>query len=104
MAEKTESNPKGAGAPVGNTNSSKDNRLWANTIRRAVLQSDAERLRRIAEALLTKAEDGDITAIKEIGDRLDGKAVAVTEISGPDGSAIPVSVGLDFVKPNRTVS
>ena len=57
----------------GNTNSSIDNRLWANTIRRAVVQGDAERLRRIAEALLVKAEDGDMTAIKELGDRLDGK-------------------------------
>jgi hypothetical protein len=104
MAEKTEENPTGVGAPVGNTNSNKNNRLWADTIRRAIIQSDGERLRRIAETLITKAEDGDMNAIKEIGDRLDGKAVAITELSGPDGSAIPVSVGLDFVKANRTVS
>lgn len=64
-----------AGAPEGNQNSSKSNRLWAETIRRAVVQSDAERLRRIAEALLTKAEEGDMNAIKELGDRLDGKSV-----------------------------
>lgn len=64
-----------AGAPKGNKNSSTDNRLWANTIRRAVLQSDAARLRRIADALLDKAESGDVSAMKEIGDRLDGKAV-----------------------------
>ncbi len=44
-----------------------------------------------------------MTAIKEMGDRLDGKAVAITELSGPDGGAIPISVGLDFVKANRTV-
>lgn len=75
MAAQTESNPKGAGAPEGNQNSSKNNRLWAETIRRAVTQADASRLRRIAEALLTKAEEGDMTAIKELGDRLDGKAM-----------------------------
>ena len=63
------------GAPLGNTNSSKSNRLWAETIRRAVLQQDAVRLRKIAEALLDKAEEGDIAAIKELGDRLDGKAI-----------------------------
>ncbi len=74
MAEISETNPKGAGAPEGNQNSSKNNRLWAETIKRAVTQSDSERLRRIAEALLTKAEDGDMSAIKELGDRLDGKA------------------------------
>ena len=66
----------------GNTNSSLDNRLWANTIRRAVVQSDGERLRRIAEALLTKAEDGDMTAIKELGDRLDGKANLSLDLKG----------------------
>ena len=58
---------------VGNTNSSKSNRLWGDTIRRAIAQSDADRLRKIAEALLTKAEEGDMAAIKELGDRLDGK-------------------------------
>lgn len=70
-----------AGAPKGNNNSSLDNRLWANTIRRAVIQSDAARLRKIAEALLEKAEEGDIAAIKEIGDRLDGKAVQAVDAS-----------------------
>lgn len=63
-----------AGAPEGNTNSSKDNRLWANTIKRAIAQSDPDKLRKIAEALLDKAEQGDMQAIKELGDRLDGKA------------------------------
>jgi hypothetical protein len=71
-----------AGAPDGNTNSSKNNRLWAETIRRAVVQSDAERLRRIAEALLTKAEEGDLGAIKELGDRLDGKSAQAVMLSG----------------------
>lgn len=81
MAEVTETNPKGAGAPEGNQNSSKNNRLWAETIKRAVTQSDSERLRRIAEALLVKAEDGDMSAIKELGDRLDGKASQAIEAS-----------------------
>jgi len=68
----TDTTGKVGGQP-NNTNSSKNNRLWAETIKRAVTQSDSERLRRIAEALLTKAEDGDMSAIKELGDRLDGK-------------------------------
>ena len=79
-----------AGAPEGNTNSNLDNRLWANTIRRAVLQSDAERLRKIAEALLDKAAEGDISAIKEMGDRLDGKSVQKTDTD------LNVSGALDF--------
>lgn len=75
-----------AGAPAGNQNSSKSNRLWAETIRRAVVQSDGKRLRKIAEALLDKAAEGDISAIKELGDRLDGKATQqieqTTELTG----------------------
>lgn len=77
MAEVTETNPKGAGAPEGNSNSSKNNRLWAETIKRAVIQSDGVKLRAIAEALIEKAAEGDIQAIKELGDRLDGKPAQV---------------------------
>jgi len=86
-------------ANKGNTHSSKNNRLWAETLRRAVIQSDAERLRMIAEALLDKAASGDVSAIKELGDRLDGKAVATTELTGLDGSDLPISIGIRFVEP-----
>lgn len=58
---------------VGNKNSSKDNRLWAGTIRRAAVQDKAHRLRSAAEKLLNAAAEGDIAAMKELGDRLDGK-------------------------------
>jgi ribosomal protein L17 len=92
MAEVTETNPKGAGAPSGNQNSIKSNRLWAETIKRALVQSDGERLRRIAEALLTKAEDGDMTAIREVGDRLDGKASQSVQLSGDDENPLAISV------------
>lgn len=74
MQDTQQTEERRVGAPLGNTNSNKNNRLWAETIRRALVQSDGERIRRIAEALLQKAEDGDMTAIKEVGDRLDGKA------------------------------
>ena len=84
----------------GNTHSSKNNRLWAETLRRAVIQSDAERLRQIAEALLDKAASGDVSAIKELGDRIDGKSVATTELTGVDGSNLPSGIGILFVKPD----
>ena len=38
-------------------------------------QDDKKKLRIIAEQLVTKAMDGDVQAIKEIGDRLDGRPV-----------------------------
>jgi len=69
-------------------------------LRRAVVQSDAERLRMIAEALIDKAASGDVSAIKELGDRIDGKSVATTELTGVDGSNLPISIGINFVKPD----
>jgi len=87
------------GAPKGNTNSSKNNRLWAETIRRAVVQADPDRLRRIAEKLLDKAEEGEIAAIKEIGDRLDGKPTQVIAGPGEDGEHVIRNVGIRFVDP-----
>lgn len=87
------------GAPLGNNNSSKNNRLWAETIRRAVVQGDGEALRRIADKLLAMAEDGDIQAMREIGDRLDGKPKQQTELSGPEGGAIPMQTVVNFVTP-----
>jgi phosphoribosylformylglycinamidine (FGAM) synthase-like enzyme len=97
-----EDEKKKVGGQPGNTNSSKNNRLWANTIRRAVVQDDANRLRRIAEALLDKAADGDISAIKELGDRLDGKSVSTTELTGADGSEFPLGITVKYVKPDST--
>jgi hypothetical protein len=41
-----------------------------------------------------------MTAIKEIFDRIEGKAIAKTEISGADGSPLPLSIGISFVAPN----
>ena len=89
---------EGAGAPLGNTNSSKSNRLFGDTIRRMVVQSDGEIARKVAEALILKAQEGDISAIKEFADRVDGKAVATTELTGLDGSQLPLSIGVTFVE------
>lgn len=85
------------GPPLGNTNSRMDNRLWGNTIRRAVVQGDGEKLRKIADKLVEMAQEGDVQAIKEIGDRLDGKPKQQTELSGPDGGDIPLGVSVRFV-------
>lgn len=82
-------------APEGNNFSSKNNRLWANTLRRAVVQADGERLRRIAEALLNKAEEGDINAIKEIGDRLDGKPKQENDV------AVTGKLQVEWAKPSE---
>ena len=62
-----------AGAPLGNKNGAKENRLWGEAIRRAVTQRDGETLRALADKLIEKAAEGDVPALRELGDRLDGK-------------------------------
>ena len=83
------------GGTVGNKNSSKSNRAWGKVVRKLAIQEDAKRLHQVAEALFRKAEDGDISAIKELGDRIDGKAMQ--EISGNSDAPITVIVktGID---------
>ncbi len=88
------------GAPIGNTNSSKEKRIWGNIIRKLAIQEDYRRLHAMAEKLYEKAAEGDLGAIKEVGDRLDGKAVATQELTGPDGSDLPSGIGILFVKPD----
>ena len=87
-------------ANKGNTHSSKINRLAADTLRRVLIQEEAIRLRNVTEALVTKAESGDVSAIKEVFDRIDGKSVATQELTGPDGSNLPSGIGILFVKPD----
>jgi len=63
-----------AGSKPG-TNNKHKNKLWKETLNRAVLAKDGKALRRIADALIDKAGEGDVAAIKELGDRIDGKVV-----------------------------
>ncbi len=67
-------------APRGNRNAAKGH-MWAGAIRRA-LAEDREALQTIARKLVEKAKEGDMAALKEFGDRLDGKAAQSMEISG----------------------
>jgi hypothetical protein len=99
MANKdlAEAREKAAEVNKNNSHSSKNNRLLNDTLRRVLVQDDGLKARSIAEALVAKAEDGDVSAIKEVFDRMEGKAIAKTEISGVDGSDIPLSIGIRFV-------
>lgn len=63
------------GRPIGSVNREK---LFNDALRIA-LRGDPLRLRRIAEKLAPKAEEGDLAAIREIADRLDGKATQVID-------------------------
>ena len=80
-----ETNRTSGGQP-GNNNASK-NKLFYERIRKALAQ-DPQKLANIVDKLIKKAEDGESWAVKEIMDRIDGKAIQATEISGVDGQAL----------------
>jgi hypothetical protein len=64
-------------APMGNSNAARGT-LWRDAIRKA-LAKDKGALEKVAESLIAAAQDGDMQAIKKLGDRLDGKAVATVQ-------------------------
>lgn len=90
-------------APAGNQYAAKD-KVWSRAIRRALekrSKSDQlEALDDLAEKLLAACDVGDLQALKELGDRLDGKSKQQTEISGPDGAPIPMRTVVNFVSPS----
>ena len=63
------------GRPIGSVNREKP----FNDALRIALKRDPRRLLTIAEKLAEKAEGGDLAAIREIADRLDGKPGQVPE-------------------------
>lgn len=58
-------------------------------IKEAVEGSDKTKLRAVADALVDKAMSGDVQAIKEVADRLDGK-VAQAIVGDDEGDPINV--------------
>ena len=88
---------KAAESNKGNENSSKVNRLMNDTLKRILIQNEALRARNISEALVTKAEEGDVSAIKEVFDRMDGKVVQENKLTGDSDAPIIIQVitGID---------
>lgn len=68
-------------APDGNNNNRKGT-MWNDALRKALVQNDYRQLHGAAKALLDKAEAGEAWAIKELADRLDGKAFQSVQLSG----------------------
>jgi hypothetical protein len=66
------------GRPIGSLNREKP---FSDMLRVALLSGGGRRLRIIADKLAEKAEPGDLQAIREVIDRLDGKAVQSIESS-----------------------
>jgi uncharacterized protein YjcR len=64
------------GAPKGNQNAVKG-KMWSDALRKEIIQG--EHLSKLVQALILKAIEGDMAALKEIGDRLEGKPVQSIE-------------------------
>ena len=85
------------GAQVGNQNAAKS-RMFYDKLR-LVLTQEPHRLRGIAEQLVRQAEEGEPWAIKEIIDRVDGKAIQATTIENADGTPLLGGIQVTFIKP-----
>ena len=88
-----------AGAPLGNKNAAKS-RMFYDKLR-LVLTQEPHRLRQIAEQLVSKAEAGEPWAIKEIMDRMDGKAHQAVSVENADGTPLLSGIQVTFVKPEE---
>jgi len=87
------------GGQLGNQNAAKS-RMFYDKLR-LVLTQEPHRLRDIAEQLVKKAEEGEAWAIKELIDRVDGKAHQAVALENADGSSILTGIQVTFIKPNE---
>lgn len=85
-------------AAIGNQYAARG-RQWRSAIERALdIRSGADRvkaLNELAEKLLAKCDEGDLAALRELGDRLDGKPAQA--ITGEDGGPVELSLGVEFL-------
>lgn len=82
------------GAPRGNKNATKG-KFWTDALRRAVLENDGKKLRRLADKLVAVAMKGNVHALRELGDRFEGKPSQA--IVGADGGDFRAKVTVEFV-------
>lgn len=79
----------------GNLGGSKP-RPWADALRSALNQIDPEtkkkKLLALADRMVAAALDGDIAAMREIGDRIEGKPAQAISHENADGSPISIVI------------
>jgi len=69
------------GAPIGNQNGTKENKLITNALRRAATQNP-DKLRKACEKVVDDAANGNLASFNAMADRLDGKPPQSTTFDG----------------------
>ena len=98
----------GRGAPLQNQNARRG-RQWREAIKRALSRAAAKLnqgdeigwrrgLDRVADEIVGSAISGEAWAIREIGNRIDGKPIQA--ISGPHGE-VPKTIPIIFIDPQK---
>jgi hypothetical protein len=85
--------------PVGGQKGNKNGmgkHVWSDAVRKALLLEDPtlpdqkRKITKLANKLIQMASKGDIQALKEIGDRVDGKPKAIVQHTGEGDGPIEV--------------
>jgi len=84
---------------LGNTNAAKG-KMFYDQLRKIAVQ-EPTKLREVAEGLFEAARAMEPWAVKELIDRLDGKAVQQTELTGAEGAPLLSGIQVTFIKPNE---
>lgn len=87
-------------APLGNQYAVKAKR-WSQAIDNALAKRSRGEgivaLDDLAEKLLVACDEGDVSALRELGDRIEGKPAQT--IQGPDGASVFDAIRVTIVKP-----
>jgi len=99
MDTELDRNAKIAESMKGNKNATK-NKLFLDQIKRHLTQNP-QKLEKIVEGLVEAAMDQESWAVKEIMDRVDGKAHQSTSIEDAEGNNLLQAIEVRFVKPSE---
>lgn len=111
VTERPAGSPLGKGAPLGNSNARKGSKIRnlleqvadeyiANTGPDADTQATERRIRKVLRKLFDKAEEGDLTAINMVLDRLIGKPAQSIEVGDSEGNPLAAGIAVTFVTAN----
>lgn len=90
-----------AGAPLGNTNA-KNKSIFQQAVKRALARKGGNvegGLNKVADKLIESALNGEQWAIKEIADRLDGKAAQAVSVGGDPDNPLNLIVNEVLLRP-----